>query len=47
MTANAMAEDRARFIEAEMDDYLSKPERPADLQAILEKWKPTLHWNAA
>jgi len=37
MTANAMAGDRERCIAAGMDDYLAKPFRRADLQAVLNK----------
>ena len=38
MTANAMEGDRERFLEAGMDDYISKPLRPDQLDAILERW---------
>jgi PAS domain S-box-containing protein len=37
MTANAMGGDRERCLGAGMDDYLSKPLRPDDLDAVLER----------
>ena len=37
MTANAMDGDRERCLDAGMDDYLSKPVRPADLRAMFER----------
>lgn len=35
LTANAMKEDREKCIESGMDDYLSKPFKPEDLQRII------------
>ncbi len=40
MTANAMAGDRERCIEAGMNDYISKPIIPHAFYACLEKWLP-------
>jgi len=37
VTANAMSQDRQLCMNAGMNDYLSKPFKPEDLQAILEK----------
>ncbi|WP_414606580.1 hybrid sensor histidine kinase/response regulator [Stenotrophomonas pavanii] len=38
MTANAMAGDRERCLQAGMDDYLSKPIDRATLHALLQRW---------
>jgi PAS domain S-box-containing protein len=38
MTANAFADDKARCIEAGMDDFLAKPVRPEMLYATLLRW---------
>jgi signal transduction histidine kinase/DNA-binding response OmpR family regulator/HPt (histidine-containing phosphotransfer) domain-containing protein len=40
MTANAMAGDRERCLEAGMDGYLTKPVRPDELTATLSQWLP-------
>jgi light-regulated signal transduction histidine kinase (bacteriophytochrome)/CheY-like chemotaxis protein len=37
MTANAIAEDREQCLAAGMDDYVSKPVRLHDLEAVLER----------
>ena len=39
MTANAMTEDKAKCVEAGMNDFLSKPLIPKNLQGVLEKWQ--------
>ena len=38
MTANAMQGDREKCIEAGMDDYIGKPVRVEELQAVIQKW---------
>ena len=39
LTANAMAGDREKCIEAGMDDYVAKPVQRGVLQKALEKWR--------
>ena len=38
MTANAFAEDRARCLDAGMDDFIAKPAKPGVLYTTLLKW---------
>ena len=41
VTANVMAGDRERCLAVGMDDYLGKPFRQQDLQAIMRRWSTT------
>ncbi|MBN8524951.1 MAG: CHASE domain-containing protein [Planctomycetes bacterium] len=40
MTADALPGDRARCLDAGMDDHLAKPVREEDLLAVLQRWAP-------
>ena len=42
MTANTLAEDRDRCLDAGMDDHLAKPIDPEELYNALKKWLPDL-----
>jgi len=38
ITGNAMEGDREKCLEAGMDDYISKPVRPKELESMLRRW---------
>ncbi len=40
MTANVMRGDREKCVAAGMNDYISKPVDPEDLQKVLQRWLP-------
>jgi CheY-like chemotaxis protein len=42
LTAGAMRGDRERCLAAGMDDYVTKPMSPEQLEAVLHRWVPTV-----
>jgi len=40
LTANALAGDREKCLEAGMDEYVTKPLKPSELEAALARWLP-------
>lgn len=42
MTANAMEEDREKYLKSGMDDFISKPLNQVELEKVLEKWMPRI-----
>ncbi len=47
LTANASPEDRRRFAEAGLDDYLAKPYRPQQLIEQVRRWLPLPNEDSA
>jgi CheY-like chemotaxis protein len=40
MTAHSMITDRDKCLDAGMDDFISKPVRSAQLEAVITRWLP-------
>ena len=40
VTANALVEDKKRFLAADMDDYIAKPIETKELERVLSKYLP-------
>ncbi|MEA2685492.1 MAG: hypothetical protein QOE93_687, partial [Actinomycetota bacterium] len=47
MTAGASDADRERCLDAGMDDFLAKPVRPGDVEAVLARWVPAHYGSEA
>jgi len=44
---DAMQGDREKCLAVGMDDYVSKPMRLTELQAVLERWRPIIQPSTA
>lgn len=47
LTANALVEDRAAYLQAGLDDYLAKPFEKDDLIALISRWQKDAQIGAA
>jgi PAS domain S-box-containing protein len=47
LTANALVEDRAAYLQAGMDDYLAKPFEKDDLVGLIARWRKDAKTGAA
>ena len=41
LTANALPSDREKCLAVGMDDFLAKPFKAADIEAMLKRWSPS------